>query len=109
MPVATYSAWFIEATTLIMAAIWYLKKGNIVEAAALKRTAMIVSAVFAFNGIVNSIWLGIIEKGSLKEALSADEIRTALLTALIMTILGYALAKGIFRIINSIIKGKEDS
>jgi hypothetical protein len=57
-------AWGIMAATLCAAGIWYCKTGYRSPQRLRRGVGLLVGVVFAVNGFVNSVWLGVYREGS---------------------------------------------
>src|SRR2546425_4207104 len=66
----TYLAWGVIAATLCAAGVWYWKTGYRSPQRWRRGVGVLVGVIFAVNGFVNSVWLGVYREGSLEAALS---------------------------------------
>jgi hypothetical protein len=89
LPVPTYLAWGVIAATLCAAGVWYWKMGYRSPRRWRRGVGVLVGVIFAVNGFVNSVWLGVYREGSLEAALSPLGWATAIVTCLLM--FGFAL------------------
>jgi hypothetical protein len=88
LPAPTYLAWAVMAATLCAAAAWYWRTGYRSSRRSRRGVGVLVSVIFAVNGFVNSVWLGVYREGSLEAALSPLGWATAITTCLLMLAIG---------------------
>ena len=84
LPFPTYLAWGVVAATLCAAGVWYWKTGYRSPQRSRRSIGVLVGVIFAVNGFVNSVWLGVYREGSLEAALSPLGWATAIVTCLLM-------------------------
>lgn len=84
MPFPTYLAWGVIAATLCAAGVWYWKVGYQSPKRSRRGVGVLVGVIFALNGFVDSVWLGVYREGSLEAALSPLGWATAIVTCLLM-------------------------
>jgi len=70
LPFPTYLSWGVMAATLCVAGVWYWKTGYRRPQRSRRGVGILVGVIFAINGFVNSVWLGVYREGSLEAALS---------------------------------------
>lgn len=80
----TYLAWGVMAATLCAAGVWYWKTGYRGPQRSRRGVGLFVGVIFAINGFINSVWLGVYREGSLEAALSPLGLATAIVTSLLM-------------------------
>ncbi len=92
MPLPTYLSWGVMAATLCVAGVWYWKTGYRRPQRSRRGVGILVGVIFAINGFVNSVWLGVYREGSLEAALSPLGWATAITTCLLMLGLGLLMS-----------------
>ena len=92
MPLPTYVSWGVMAATLCAAGVWYWKTGHHSPHSLRRSIGLLVGAIFAVNGFINSVWLGVYREGSLQAALSPLGWATAAVTCLLMLGIGLLLS-----------------
>jgi uncharacterized protein (UPF0264 family) len=102
LPLPTYLSWGIIAATLGAAGVWYWKAGYYGPQRSRRSVGVLVCVIFAVNGFVNSVWLGIYREGSVQAALSPLGVATAIVTCVLMVglalLLSWQGARGLRRI-----------
>jgi hypothetical protein len=88
LPFPTYLAWAVMAATLCAAGVWYWRTGYRRPQRSHCGVGVLVGVIFAVNGFVNSVWLGVYREGSLEAALSPLGLATAITTCLLMLAIG---------------------
>ena len=84
LPFPTYLAWGVIAATLCAAGVWCWKVGYYSPQRLRRSVGVLVCVIFAVNGLVNSVWLGVYREGSLEAALSPVGWATAIVTSFLM-------------------------
>jgi hypothetical protein len=72
------------AATVSAAGVWYWKTGFHSPQGLRRGVGVLVGVIFAVNGFLNSVWLGVYREGSLDAALSPLGWATAIVTSLLM-------------------------
>ncbi|MCE5203594.1 MAG: hypothetical protein LLG24_05225, partial [Actinomycetia bacterium] len=80
------------ALTLVFAGSWFWRSGLDASLAQRRRAALAVAVVLAVNAFVNSVWLGVLDEGSLRAALTPLGWATAIVSALVCFAIGLFLS-----------------